>query len=73
MDNASTMIRVGVVSSTNSTQRKARVIFPALDNLVSDWLFVLQQGSWMPSVNDRVLVLYLPGFNTDGFILGEIK
>lgn len=29
-------------------------------------------GSWMPSVNDRVLVLYIPIFNGDGFVLGGI-
>lgn len=28
--------------------------------------------AWMPSVNDTVLVLYLPVFNADGFILGAI-
>ena len=28
--------------------------------------------SWMPKVNDTVLVLYLPVFNGDGFILGVI-
>ena len=27
---------------------------------------------WMPRVNAVVLCLYLPGFNTDGYILGEI-
>lgn len=27
---------------------------------------------WMPKVNDQVLVLYLPVFNSDGFILGGI-
>lgn len=27
---------------------------------------------WMPSINDTVLVLYLPVFNGDGFILGVI-
>lgn len=27
---------------------------------------------WMPEVNDRVLCLYLPLFNSDGFILGAI-
>jgi len=27
---------------------------------------------WMPAVNDTVLVLYLPIFNGDGFILGVI-
>ncbi len=28
---------------------------------------------WMPKVNDTVLVLYLPVFNADGFILGGIS
>ena len=27
---------------------------------------------WMPKVNDKVLVIYLPVFNADGFILGGI-
>ena len=27
---------------------------------------------WMPAINDRVLVLYIPVFNGDGFILGAI-
>lgn len=29
-------------------------------------------GSWMPKVNDKVVVLYLPVFNSDGFVLGVI-
>lgn len=28
--------------------------------------------AWMPSVNDTVLVLYMPVWNSDGFILGVI-
>ena len=28
---------------------------------------------WMPKINDTVLVLYLPLFNSDGFVLGGIK
>lgn len=27
---------------------------------------------WMPKVNDAVLVLYLPVFNADGYILGGL-
>ncbi len=27
---------------------------------------------WMPKVNDTVLVLYLPVFNADGFVLGGV-
>lgn len=29
-------------------------------------------GTWLPKVNDRVLVLYLPVPDGDGFILGVI-
>lgn len=29
-------------------------------------------GKWMPAVNDRVLCIYLPMFNADGFVLGAI-
>lgn len=28
--------------------------------------------SWMPKINDNVLVSYLPFFNSDGYILGVI-
>lgn len=27
---------------------------------------------WLPKINDTVLVLYLPVFNADGFVLGGI-
>lgn len=27
---------------------------------------------WMPAVNDTVLVVYLPVFNSDGFVIGGI-
>jgi len=29
-------------------------------------------SQWMPNINDTVLVLYLPVFNADGFVLGGI-
>lgn len=41
--------------------------FPAHDHLPGSHL-----TWWMPKVNDRVLILYLPVFNGDGFILGGI-
>ena len=28
--------------------------------------------TWMPKVNDTVIVVYLPVFNADGFVLGAI-
>jgi phage baseplate assembly protein gpV len=70
------LVRIGTVSSVESTKGRARVIFKD-KAMVSGWLYVLQQTSsgavsWMPRVNDRVLCLYLPIFNGDGFILGAI-
>jgi hypothetical protein len=38
------LLRVGKVSSVDSANRKARVIFPGMNNMVSDWLPVL----WFP-------------------------
>lgn len=29
-------------------------------------------GYWMPNINDTVLVIYLPVFNADGFVIGGI-
>lgn len=37
-------MRVGVVSSVDESTTSVRVFFPDMDNLVSDWLFVLQCG-----------------------------
>lgn len=39
--------------------------YPAHDHLPGSHLTY-----WMPKVNDRVLCLYLPVFNGDGFVLG---
>ncbi len=39
--------------------------YPAHDHLPGSHLTY-----WMPKVNDRVLCLYLPIFNGDGFVLG---
>jgi phage baseplate assembly protein gpV len=51
-----------------------RCIFPDMDNMTSDWLYVLQTSDdeFVPDVNDRVIVLYPFGFNTDGYVLGVI-
>ena len=37
------MVRVGVVSDVDTANKKIRVYYPALSNMVSDWLFVLQR------------------------------
>lgn len=31
-----------------------------------------ETGVWLPSIDDKVLVLYIPIWNADGFILGVI-
>jgi len=36
------LVRVGKVSSVNTTELKARVLFEDRENMVSDWLQVLQ-------------------------------
>lgn len=92
MTETSSMIRVGIVSAVNKPTGQARVYFPAQDNLVSDWLYVMRYpkmsvtvqesdghahdasiADWFPSVNDKVVVLYAYGMNSDGFILGVIQ
>lgn len=77
------MVRVGIVTDVDKNDRRVRVRFPNL-NMTSGWLYVLQSPPdvkiiidftvtpWMPSVNDKVLCLYIPVFNGDGFVLGAI-
>jgi len=36
------MIRVGKVSAVDANNKKARVFYPSMSNMVSDWLPVLQ-------------------------------
>ena len=98
------LIRVGKVSAVDNNKFKARVYYPSMSNMVSDWLPVLQfpelttnsmgshkhndsiggetssggnhkhtQSSWMPKVNDKVLVIMEYGFNSGGYIAGVIK
>ena len=87
MTTETNMVRIGIVSSVSPGGGKARVYFPAMNNMVSDWLYVLRYPNalvevdgedvevkdWSPSVNDRVVCLFLYGENTDGFILGAIR
>lgn len=68
-------IRVGIVSARDTKEHKVRCYFPDLNDLVSSWLFVLQRpgsSTSLPSVNDRVLVLYPEGWNMDGYVLGVL-
>ena len=66
-------VRIGTVYDIDMKKRQARVHFPRL-KITSGWLSILKNtGTWMPSVNDKVLCLYLPIFNGDGYILGVIE
>ena len=42
MADENSLIRVGKVSAINASQKKARVFYPSMSNMVSDWLPVLQ-------------------------------
>jgi len=99
MAEETSLIRVGKVSSVDDSKHAARVIFPGMSNMVSDWLPVLkypgytevkgnhihnnpktdeagkhqhEYGSWMPKVNNKVLVIMEYGFNSGGYIVGVI-
>lgn len=68
------LVQIGTVSAVDGTKRMARVILKETGH-TSGWLCVLSpyaSTQRMPRVNDQVLVLYLPVFNGDGFILGGI-
>lgn len=79
------MVQEGIVTAVDAGARTARVKFPAT-GVPSGWLPVLQRigagvqagdhsgsvGVWLPKVNDRVLVLYLPCPDSDGYVLGGI-
>lgn len=63
---------VGRVSDVNKSKRQVRVIWPDSEQ-TSGWLYVLQRGEvWLPQINELVLVLYLPVFGGDGFVLGGV-
>ena len=67
-------VRVGTVTAVNTKTRKARVLFQDM-GFSSGWLAVLRNGqtdTWMPKVNDTAVVLYLPVWQGDGYILGVL-
>lgn len=87
MAELNSIVRVGIVSSLKESKKQVRVFYPDMNDMVSDWLYVLQRPresvytegagtgrvqSWMPKVNDRVLVLCPFGWNTNGYVLGAI-
>ncbi len=69
--NLEDVVRIGIVFDVNIETKKARVHFPD-SQITSGWLCVLQTQPWMPKINDRVVCLYIPVFNGDGFVIGGI-
>lgn len=75
------MVRVGRISSINPGEGTARVIFPDMDDNVSDDLPVLRNGSqvlktyYMPDIDEQVVCLMVPNISgkgsNDGFIIGS--
>ncbi len=63
------MVRIGTVSEVAG--QRVRVVFRGAKNMKSGWLTALQHvGELKP--DDVVLVLYVPVFNGDGFVLGVL-
>ena len=66
------LVRIGTVTAVDQKKRRARAKFQD-SGITSHGLYIVQAGAaWLPKVNDTVLVIYLPVFNGDGFILGVI-
>lgn len=70
-------IRMGRVSTTNPSKMTVKVVFEDKDNMVSDELPVLVQGSsrnrhyWLPDVGEQVCCLMLPNGHNAGICLGS--
>lgn len=64
----SELIRTGIISSVNSSNKTVRVYFPELDDDVSDELRIIDTGS-MPIEKEEVLCLFLPDSPETGFVL----
>ncbi|MGM9639748.1 MAG: hypothetical protein ACI3V3_00105 [Faecousia sp.] len=68
------IVRVGTVTAVDAEAKKARVLFQDM-GFSSGWLDILRNGqadTWLPNVNDTAVVLYLPVWQGDGFILGVL-
>lgn len=70
------MVRVGIVSSTNTENMTARVKIQELGIVTGDLKIVqnLPEGleSWKPKIGQWVLCIFKPDGDGDGFILGGI-
>ena len=76
----SRLVRIGRVSSVNEANMSVRVTFPDMEDVVSQELRVLNQGSlsrkyyWLPDIDEQVICLMMPNTgvkgSNDGFVLG---
>ena len=63
------LVRCGFVTDVDNDKHMARVKYEG-EGITSGWLYVLNNRRL--EINDSVLVLYLPVFNADGFVLGGV-
>lgn len=76
-EDATNWIRIGEVSSVDSKNCTARVVFDDEDGFVSNDLPVIQRNTqstkdyWLPAIGEDVICLFLPCGEEDGFILGS--
>lgn len=71
------IVRVGTVSSVRAADLTARVAFHDKQDtegkpLISGPLKIVQNPSWLPTVGQFVLCIYLPNGESDGFVIGGI-
>jgi phage baseplate assembly protein V len=73
------MIRRGIVVAVDEKTARVRVQMPDLDNIVSNWLPVLNHKThqdkayWLPDLNEYVIVAFdEEGEHSDGYVLGSI-
>lgn len=66
------LVRIGIVTDRDTSGKKVRVYYHDC-GLSSGWLYCVQRADeWVPAVNQTVIVLYLPIWNGDGFVIGGI-
>lgn len=81
MNTVANIIKVGRVSSVDTSRRRIRATFPDRDNQVSGWLQLVMPPIQidtethfdMPSVGDAVLCLFLGNGLETGYWLGVVS
>ncbi|MBP1924588.1 phage baseplate assembly protein gpV [Sedimentibacter acidaminivorans] len=65
------IIKVGQVSSINFNKSSVKVTFPDKDNIVSNYLPILNPGYYIPKIGDQVVCIFLGNGIEQGFCLGS--